>query len=164
MCFPINPDAKRPVQRTVWKILQQEDDVLLSPFLAYQKRAGNTYSMPFSLLIQLPMDADQWTLRVAKNDPNTQSNMFDSNGYSLRGLYVYLNEQTARDDLVNFWHRHFSAPKLVLVECLVHPVDWLYTSLDDGASKNTATYRVVTPWKIIAKRTGQYFDGGVENV
>lgn len=153
MCFSINKHAQRPLQTKVWKIFGVLDDrvSLVSPhvvFGAIRPKSGTvTYDMaiavwPLNEARQLHLPADLFQLGPAAAEYP---------GETISGLYVWMSEGAARADVPLFCDRYNACPKrLALVECVVHPVDWLYSAVS-GRYGGAATYRCVTPVTIIQR-------------
>jgi hypothetical protein len=80
------------------------------------------------------------------------------------GLYVWLTAESAHHDVERMLPLYaLAAPGLVLVECQVHPADWLYSARTDNPFyRDAATYRTVKPVAILKSWSLAKDGSGVE--
>lgn len=123
MCFKIDRAAKRPKQRTVFKVVCIDmDDELTSPFKRRTRWAQG--------------DVKQ----IGKTDPTTRNEGINAHC----GIYVCLSRKDAEAAVA-------SRAWLAVLEPTVDPKDWLFTSDAEGALAHgsafarvlSATYRKV---------------------
>ena len=154
MCFEIDFDAERPTQTKVWKILAVTDDGrFLSPVV--HGKLAIAESHPYWSRLVHKLQETQYALGVRKCIPDTAETTDSlSPRKSAAGLYVFLTERAARQWIWGYASRvcdfHLT-PNLVLVECDVTSEDWLYTSEDEDYGTTAATYRALTPTRVVAR-------------
>lgn len=169
MCFKIDPKAERPNNTTVWKIFAARDGLLFSPHVQHRvENPGNNFGNWKAVVDRVSMVpgtlAYQLNVRKSLGDVLADSFFNRHEHYpweravdsidlrSATGLYVWLSEAAGRHDLAIFQDTYFRMKGLVLIECDVHPTDWIYSAHAENGHRylGAATYRALTPRKIVA--------------
>jgi hypothetical protein len=173
MCFRINHSAVRPTVPIVYKVLAETPDGrLVSPFIygriqkedragAWRRRIADLTLLDASLTWEInrtqrcDLPADHY---LETNDETGNPCPADSAAFAERvraGLHVFLNEESAlrmaaRMNVEHSGYQWVDNAKHRAFACRAHPADWLYTGADD-LGNNCATYRAVTPLRIIGE-------------
>jgi len=117
MCFRIGQKAKRPEQRTVYKIVRLESGYL-SSVIYPKKTVQHVWSYPGA---------------VVRAVGETTTDLENDAMYTMAGIYVYLTK-----DLAKIYC--YPGTRCVIIALSVNPKDWLFTSWNG----QEATYKKVT--------------------
>lgn len=124
MCFTIDCDAKKPTQKTVYKILHvNELGVLCSPELRFRNHSF---------------------YKLGETRVNESLEPTFSGGHAKAGIYVHSSLKRA------VWHTDYYS-NVIIVKCKVDPADHLFSShlKEEGGPGRAMTYQKITPLRIV---------------